>query len=67
MKNTHEDYVLWDTEKNTFVEHPSIIYHFTSIIELINDGFQLKQTESFVCVNELTKKDQMIIEECIKD
>ena len=47
------DYILWDKSNNKPLERLDIVYHYTSIIELINDGFKLNESEEFVCVAEL--------------
>ena len=50
MKNlSRYDYVL--VNDNVLVDDN--IYHYTSVVELINDGFKLRQGEEFVCTAEL--------------
>ena len=39
MKNiSKEDYILWNIEDNIPLEEGIVIYHYTSVIELINDN-----------------------------
>jgi hypothetical protein len=47
------DYILWDKLNNKPLEDLDIVYHYTSVVELINDGFKLNESEEFICVAEL--------------
>jgi hypothetical protein len=47
------DFILWDSVKNIPVENLDIVYHFTTIFDMINDGFKLKPNEEFKCVASL--------------
>ena len=47
------DYILWDKLNNKPLEDLDIVYHYTSVVELINDGFKLNESEEFVCIAEL--------------
>ena len=47
------DYILWDKLNNKPLEHLDTVYHYTSVIESINNGLKLKESEEFVCVAEL--------------
>ena len=54
MKNISKfDYILWDTKNDKPIEHLDTVYHYTTIIELINDGFKLQDGEQFILVAEL--------------
>ena len=55
-----EDYVIWDSKTNSPKEALDTVYHYTSIMELINDGFKLNDGEEFVCVKALPIKWQML-------
>ena len=58
-----EDFILWDTVNNKPLEkHWDIVYHYTSIVEIINDGgFRLTEGQELRCVAELSLKWQRII------
>jgi hypothetical protein len=59
MKNISKfDYILWDTKNDKPIEDLDIVHHYTSVIELINDGFKLQDGEQFICVAELPYKWQ---------
>ena len=63
-----EDYIIWDNEKNEPLEDLDIVYHYTSIVELINDdNFGLKGNEEIRCVAELPLKWQKRINQAIED
>jgi len=49
-----QDYILWNTKKGCPVESLDTVYHHTSIVDLVNDGFTLKQ-------HERKKSDKVII------
>ena len=60
------DYILFDVVKKEPIEKLDIVYHYTSVIELINNGFKLEKNEMFVPVTELPVKIQKRIIETIK-
>ena len=63
-----EDYIIWDNDKNEPLEDLDIVYHYTSIVELINDdNFGLKSNEEIKCVAELPLKWQRKINQAIED
>ena len=63
-----EDYIIWDNEKNEPLEDLDIVYHYTSIVELINgDNFGLRSNEEIRCVAELPLKWQKKINQAIED
>lgn len=67
MKNiSKEDYIIWDNVLNKPCESLDIVYHYTSLVELINDNFKLGKTESFVCVAELPLEWQKKINDAIE-
>jgi len=63
-----EDYIIWDNEKNEPLEDLDIVYHYTSIVELINnDNFALRSNEEIICVAELPLKWQKKFNQAIED
>ena len=57
-----EDYVIWDNKTNSPKEALDIVYHHTTLVELINDGFKLNDGEEFVCVKALPLRWQILID-----
>ena len=54
MKNiSKEDYIIWSDEKNAPLESLDIVYHYTSVVDLMNGDFKLGENEMFVRVTEL--------------
>lgn len=68
MKNiSKEDFILWDTVNNEPLEHPDTVYHYTTVVEIINtDRFKLSARQELRCVAELSKGWQTIISEAIE-
>jgi hypothetical protein len=68
MKNiSREDYVIWNIEDDIPVEDLDIVYHYTSIIELINDGgLKLQKNEELISVAELSLTWQGLISDAIE-
>jgi len=50
---SREDYVLWDTKNNCPLEDLDIVYHYTSLIEFLNDGMKIKEGEQFWCITSI--------------
>jgi hypothetical protein len=48
-----EDYVIWNRKNNCPVESLDIVYHYTTVIDLLNDGIQLDEDEEFVCIKSI--------------
>ena len=67
MKNiSKEDFILWDTVNDEPLEHHDTIYHYTTVVEIINtDGFKLLEGQEIRCVAELSIGWQKIISEAI--
>ena len=61
-----EDYVLWDTIKDTLFENPDIVYHYTSVVEMVNNGYVHREGLELRCVAELSLEWQIIISEAIE-
>lgn len=55
-----EDFVAWDTKNNCPKESLDIIYHYTSLIGLMNDGMQLEADEEFVCIKSIPLRWQVL-------
>ena len=67
MKNIcNQDYIIWDENKKAPLEALDIVYHHTTLVELINDGFKLREGEKFVCVAELPLRWQLQINHAIE-
>ncbi len=68
MKNiSKEDFILWDTVNNEPLENHDTVYHYTTIVEIINtDGFKLSKGQELRCVAELSKGWQKIISGAIE-
>ncbi len=67
LKNiSKEDFIIWDKENNAPKEKLDIVYHYTSLVELLNDGFKLDANEEIKSVKELPMKWQMQIDSAIE-
>ena len=68
MKNiSKEDFILLNTKTNKPIEDLDIVYHYTSVIELVNTrSIKLGENEEFVCVAELPLSLQVKISEAIE-
>tara|TARA_R100000963_G_C4568724_1_gene54510 strand:+ start:192 stop:512 length:321 start_codon:yes stop_codon:yes gene_type:complete len=68
MKNiSKEDFILWDTINHEPLEHHDTVYHYTTVVEIINtDGFKLSEGQELRCVAELSLNWQTIISEAIE-
>lgn len=68
MKNiSKEDFIIWDIKENRPLEGLGIVYHYTTIIELINSfQFSLGVYEEIICVAELPLKWQRKISDAIE-
>jgi hypothetical protein len=68
MQNiSKEDYVIFNKTTKKSIDSYDIVYHYTSIVELINNGFKLKPNEEIVCVAELSIEEQMKHSEAIEN
>jgi hypothetical protein len=67
MKNiSKEDFILWDNINNQPLENHDTVYHYTTVVEIINtDGFKLLEGQSLIRVSELSLDWQKIISEAI--
>jgi hypothetical protein len=68
MKNiSKEDFILWDNINDEPLEHHGTVYHYTTVVEIINnDGFKLQEGQELRCVASLSKGWQTIISEAIE-
>jgi hypothetical protein len=68
MKNiSKEDFILWDTVNDKPLEHQDTVYHYTTVVEIINtDGFKLSEGQSLIRVSELSIDWQKIISKAIE-
>ena len=54
MENiSREDFILVNKETQQPIERLDIVYHYSTVIELVNDGFKLRDNEEFVSVAQL--------------
>ncbi len=61
LKNiSREDFVLWDTKKNCPKEELDIVYHYTSVIDFLNDGMKIEECEEFVCIKSIPLRWQVL-------
>jgi hypothetical protein len=68
MKNiSKEDYIIWDTINDEPKEPCDVVYHHSTLVELINDGFKLNEGEEFRCVAELSVAWQKVISYAIEE
>ena len=57
-----EDYIIWDNKNNAPKEALDIVYHYTSVMELINNGFKLYEGEEIVRMTDLPLKWQRLFD-----
>lgn len=54
MENiSREDFILVNKETQQPIEALDIVYHYSTVIELVNNGFKLRDNEEFIFVNQL--------------
>ena len=67
MKNiSKEDFIIWDSIKNIPVENLDLVYHYTTLIEIVNDGFKLREDHIWLSVVSLPIKIQKEISNAIE-
>jgi len=67
MKNiSKKDYILWDSFDECPTERLDNVYHYTTVIELMNDKFRLNRHEEWRCVASLPISLQKQISEAIE-
>lgn len=70
MKNiSKEDYVIWNVKEDRPVETYDIVYHYTTIIEMINSDkqFKLSDDEEIVSVASLKLSEQRKYSETLEE
>jgi hypothetical protein len=46
MNISKEDFILWDTINDKPLENFDTVYHYTTVVEIINDsGFELSESQ----------------------
>ena len=61
-----QDYVLCNKTTEAPIEALDIVYHHSTLVELINNGFKLGHDETFICAAGLPLKWQRKINEAIE-
>lgn len=61
-----EDFIIWNNKTNAPKEGLDTVYHYTTLVELVNDGFKLDTNEEIKSVKELPIKWQVRIDEAIE-
>ena len=64
---SREDFVIWKPKTKELVEDADTVYHYTTIIELINNfDLSLQDDEEIICVAELPLRLQEEINNAIE-
>jgi len=67
MENiSREDFIIWNNKTKSPVDQLDIVYHYTTLVELMNDKFVLSNDEEVRCVAELPLSWQRKINEAIE-
>ena len=67
MNISKEDFILWDTINDKPLEDFDTVYHYTTVVEIINDfGFKLSEGQELRCVAELSLAWQKVISDAIE-
>jgi len=67
MKNiSNQDFIIWDSKNESLAEPFDVVYHYTTLIEIINDGFKLQDGHIWLCVASLPIKIQKEISNAIE-
>jgi hypothetical protein len=67
MKNiSKQDYIIWDFKNECPVEPLDIVYHYTTLVDIVNDGFKLRHGHMWHCVAGLPIKIQKEISKAIE-
>jgi hypothetical protein len=63
-----QDYILWNTKQGCPAESLDTVYHHTTLVDLINDGFTFpfKEYEQFINVALLPISWQELISDAIE-
>ena len=61
------DFAIWNSKTESLVEVADTVYHYTTVVELVNDGgLKLGEDEELISVAELPIRLQKIISEAIE-
>ena len=64
---SRQDFIIWDTINNKPAEDYDTIYHYTTIVEMINTGgINILKGQEIVCLAELRPLWQKIISKAIE-
>lgn len=63
---SQEDYIFWNNKTDKPLEDLDSVYHYTSIVDLLNDDFHLAYEESIVRLTDLPFAWQIKINRAIK-
>jgi hypothetical protein len=65
---SQEDFVIWKPKTKELIEEADIVYHYTTIIEMINNDkqFLLGSDEEIICVASLPIRLQKVVNEAIE-
>jgi hypothetical protein len=67
MRNiSKQDFIIWDFENNAPAEPLDVVYHYTTLVDIVNDGLNLNKTHKWVCVAEIPIRWQEKISEAIE-
>jgi len=67
MRNiSKEDFVIWNTEKDQPTWGYDTVYHYTTIMEMVNGMFRLEPYEALICVASLSISEQIKFSEAIE-
>jgi hypothetical protein len=68
MKNiSREDFVIWNYKDRKLIEDSDTVYHYTTIIEMINTfQLSLQDNQELICVAELPLRLQEEISNAIE-
>ena len=67
MKNiSNQDYVIWNRKYDHVIDSLDTVYHYTTIIEMVNNGFKLMPNEEIVPVASLPISWRYKINEAIE-
>jgi hypothetical protein len=67
MRNiSNQDFIIWDLKNESLAEPLDVVYHYTTLIEIVNDGFKLRDGHIWLCVASLPVKIQKEISNAIE-
>ena len=67
MRNiSNQDFIIWNLKNESLAEPLDVVYHYTTLIEIVNDGFKLRDGHIWLCVASLPVKIQKEISNAIE-